>query len=131
MNGYPLDHVAIAVRSIRESAATFEPVTGCACSTLEELPSQDVNVAFMGALELIEPRSSDSGVARFIERQGPGLHHIAYRVPDIRTALTQLKTRGFQLIDEEPRPGARGHQVAFLHPETTGGVLIELVQETR
>ena len=129
MNGYPLDHVAIAVRSIHESAATFEPVTGCACSTLEELPSQGVNVAFMGALELIEPRSSDGAVARFLERRGSGIHHIAYRVPDIRAALQELKTRGFQLIDDEPRPGARGHQVAFLDPKTTDGVLIELVQE--
>ncbi len=128
MNGYPLDHVAIAVRSIQESAATFEPVTGCACSPLEELPSQGVNVAFLGALELIEPRSESSGVARFLERQGAGLHHIAYRVPDIPAALAELKTRGFQPIDEEPRAGARGHQVAFLHPKTTGGVLIELVQ---
>ena len=129
MNGYPLDHVAIAVRSIQKSAATFEPVTGCACSTIEELPAQGVNVAFLGAVELIEPRSADSGVARFIERRGPGLHHIAYRVPDIRAALEELKTRGFQPVDEEPRSGARGHQVAFLHPKTTGGVLIELVQQ--
>ena len=128
MNGYPLDHIAIAVRSIREAAATFEPVTGCACSPLEELPAQGVNVAFLGALELIEPLSADSSVARFIERKGPGLHHIAYRVPDIRTALAELKTRGFQPIDEEPRAGARGDQVAFLHPKTTGGVLIELVE---
>jgi methylmalonyl-CoA/ethylmalonyl-CoA epimerase len=130
MNGYPLDHVAIAVRSIQESAATFEPVTGCACSTPEELPSQGVNVAFMGTLELIEPRSSDGAVARFLEGRGSGLHHIAYRVPDIRAALQELKTRGFQLIDQEPRLGARGHQVAFLDPKTTDGVLIELVQES-
>lgn len=129
MNGYPLDHVAIAVRSIQESAATLEPVTGCACSTIEELPAEGVNVAFLGTVELIEPRSEDSGVARFIERRGPGLHHIAFRVPDLRAALEELKTRGFQPIDEEPRSGARGHQVAFLHPKTTGGVLIELVQQ--
>ena len=128
MNGYPLDHVAIAVRSIQQSAATFEPVTGCACSTIEELPAHGVNVAFLGAVELIEPRSAETGVARFIERRGPGLHHIAYRVPDIRAALEELKTRGFQPIDEGPRAGARGHQVAFLDPKTTGSVLIELVQ---
>jgi len=129
MNGYPLDHVGIAVRSIQESAATFEPVTGCTCSTPEELLSQGVNVAFMGSIELIEPRSGSSGIARFIKRRGPGLHHVAFRVPDIRTALQELKTLGFQVIDDEPRPGARGHQVAFLHPQTAGGVLIELVQK--
>ena len=128
MNGYPLDHVAVAVRSIQEAAATFEPVTGCACSTVEELPAHGVNVAFMGALELIEPRSPDSTVARFIDRHGPGIHHMAYRVSDIRAALTKLKTLGFQPIDEEPRSGARGHQVAFLNPKSTGGALIELVQ---
>ena len=126
---YPLDHVAIAVRSIQESAATFEPVIGCACSTIEELPSQGVNVAFLGAVELVEPRSADSAVARFIERRGPGLHHIGYRVPDIRLALADLEAKGFRPIDEEPRPGARGHRVAFLHPASTEGVLIELVEE--
>ncbi len=128
MNGYPLDHVAIAVRSIRASAALFEPVTGHSCSIIEELPAHDVNVAFLGPLELIEPRSAQSPVARFIEQRGPGLHHVAYRVIDIAVALEDLKSRGFRLIDEKPRPGARGHQVAFLHPEATGGTLIELVQ---
>ena len=129
MNGYPLDHVGIAVSSIQESAALLEPVTGHACSPVEELPDHGVNVAFIGLLELLEPRSPDSAVARFIERRGSGLHHIAYRVPDLRAALAELNTRGFQLIDREPRSGARGHQVAFLHPRGTGGVLIELVQD--
>ncbi len=128
MHSYPLDHVAIAVRSIQESAATFEPVIGCTCSTIEELPSQGVNVAFLGAVELVEPRFPDSPVARFIERRGPGLHHIAYRVPDIRRTLAELKIEGYRPIDEEPRMGARGHHVAFLHPASTGGVLIELVE---
>ena len=128
MNGYPLDHVAVAVRSIRDSAALFEPVTGHSCSTIEELPAHDVNAAFLGPLELIEPRSPESPIARFIERSGPGLHHIAYRVIDIAAALEDLRSRGFQVIDEKPRPGARGHQVAFLHPRATGGTLVELVQ---
>ena len=128
MIGLPLDHVGVAVPSIQESAATFEPITGATCSAIEELPKEGVNVAFVGSIELIEPRSSTSPVARFLTRRGPGIHHVAYRVPDLRTALQDLNTRGFQLIDEEPRLGARGHLVAFIHPKSTGGTLIELVQ---
>ncbi len=128
MNGLPLDHVGVAVPSIQESAATFEPITGATCSTIEELPEQDVNVAFVGSIELIEPRSNTSPVARFLTRRGPGIHHVAYRVSDLRATLQDLNTRGFQLIDDEPRLGARGHLVAFVHPKSTGGTLIELVQ---
>ncbi len=128
MNGFPLDHVGVAVASIQESAATFEPITGATCSSVEELPTHDVNVAFVGSIELIEPRSNGSPIARFLKRRGPGIHHIAYRVPDILAALQDLNTRGFQLIDEKPRTGARGHLVAFLHPDSTDGTLIELVQ---
>jgi methylmalonyl-CoA epimerase len=129
MNGFPLDHVGIAVPSIQESAAIFEPITGATCSPIEELPQHDVNVAFIGSIELIEPRSDSSPVARFLTRRGPGLHHVAYRVPDLRSVLQHLNTREFQLIDEAPRPGARGHTVAFIHPKSTGGTLIELVQQ--
>jgi len=128
MNGLPLDHVGVAVPSIQESAGTFEPITGATCSTIEELPEHDVNVAFVGSIELIEPRSDTSPVARFLTRRGPGIHHVAYRVSDLRATLQDLNTRGFQLIDEEPRLGARGHLVAFVHPKSTGGTLIELVQ---
>ena len=128
MNGFPLDHVGVAVASIRESAATFEPITGATCSSIEELPGHDVNVAFIGSIELIEPRSDSSPVARFLSRRGPGIHHIAYRVSDLRATLQDLNARGFLLIDEEPRPGARGHLVAFIHPKSTGGILTEMVQ---
>ena len=128
MNGLPLDHVGVAVPSIQESVATFEPITGATCSRVEELPGEDINVAFVGSIELIEPRSSDGSVARFLANRGPGVHHLAYRVSDLRATLRDLNTQGFQLIDKEPRTGARGHLVAFLHPKSTGGTLIELVQ---
>jgi len=128
MNGLPLDHIGVAVPSIQESAATYESISGATCSGIEELPEQGVNVAFIGSIELIEPRSSTGSVARFLTRRGPGIHHIAYRVSDLRSTLQDLNIRGFQLIDEEPRLGARGHLVAFVHPESTGGILIELVQ---
>ena len=130
MNGLPLDHIGVAVASIRESAATLEPIMGTTCSNIEELPGHDVNVAFVGSIELIEPRSSASPVARFLTRRGPGIHHVAYRVSDLRATLQDLNTRGFHLIDEEPRPGARGHLVAFIHPKSTSGTLIELVQHS-
>ena len=128
MNGLPLDHIGVAVPSIHESAATYESISGATSSAIQELTEQGVNVAFVGSIELIEPRSSTGSVARFLTRRGPGIHHIAYRVSDLRRTLQDLNTRGFQLIDAEPRLGARGHLVAFVHPESTGGTLIELVQ---
>lgn len=129
MDGLTVDHIAIAVPSITDAATTFELLMGQTCSPVEELPDQGVNVAFIGSLELIEPRGPNTSVARFIESRGAGLHHIAFRVPDISMALAKYRESGVRLIDEQPRPGARGHQVAFLHPGSTGGVLVELVQE--
>ncbi len=128
MSSHPIDHIAIATPSIREAAPLFELLTGHACSPVEELPEQGVRVAFIGSLELIEPLDPGSGVARFLERQGQGLHHIAFRVPDIAAELARLEAEGFRLIDREARPGAGGHRVAFLHPKSTGGVLWELVE---
>ena len=128
MNGYPLDHLGVAVSSIQESVAKLEPRTRATCSSIEERPEHDVNVAFLGSVELIEPRSSDSLIARFLERHGPGLHHVAYRVPDLPSVLHHLNARGFQLLNEKPRVGARGHLMAFVHPASTDGILIELVQ---
>ena len=128
----PLDHVAIAVPSLAAALPIFEEIQGVQATTPEAVPAQHVNVIFLGEgetrIELLEPTSDQSTVQRFLERRGAGLHHIAYRVPDIRAALARLSAAGFRLIDREPRPGARGHQVAFLHPHSTGGVLIELVE---
>ncbi|HEX7118942.1 MAG TPA: methylmalonyl-CoA epimerase [Longimicrobiales bacterium] len=133
MEQLPLDHVAIAVASIEEALPTFELVTGAEGSPRERVESQGVDVVFVGAgtgrLELLEPAAPDSPVARFLEKRGPGLHHLAYRVPDLEAALARLAAAGVQLIDERPRAGAHGRLVAFLHPRSTGGVLIELVQE--
>lgn len=128
MPSYPLDHVAIATPSIQEAASLFQLLTGARCSPVEELPAQGVRVAFVGQIELLEPLGSDGPVGRFLQRRGPGLHHVAYRVPDVSRALAAFVAEGMEPIDPEPRPGARGHLVAFLHPRTTGGVLWELVQ---
>lgn len=130
-----LDHVAIAVRSIAEMQPLFESLTGGAGSDRERVDAQGVDVVFVGAgpgrLELLEPTRPDSAIGRFLEKRGPGLHHVAYRVPDIAAALAGLAARGVELIDRVPRPGAGGHLVAFLHPRSTGGVLVELVQASR
>lgn len=128
MSGLPVDHVAVAVRSLREALPLFERLTGHSGSEVEALPDQGVNVAFVGGVELLEPSRADGPVARFLERRGPGLHHVAFRVLDLDAALGALRAAGFEPIDEAPRPGARGHRIAFLHPRSAGGVLVELVE---
>lgn len=126
--GRPVDHVAVAVHSIEESRSLYELLAGEPCSPPETLEAQGVRVAFVGSIELLEPLGPDTTVGRFVERRGPSLHHIAYRSDDLERDLARLKAEGVRLIDEVPRAGARGHKVAFLHPEATGGVLLELVQ---
>jgi methylmalonyl-CoA epimerase len=127
----PLDHVAIAVESIADAQPLFESLLGANGSPLERIEAQGVAVVFVGVgagrLELLAPLTPDSSVGRFLARRGPGLHHLAYRVPDLDATLARLAANGIELIDRTPRPGAGGHRVAFLHPRSTGGVLIELV----
>ena len=128
MFSYPLDHVAVAVASLEEAIRLFERMTGDSCSPVEVLESQGVRVAFVGSVEILEPLGPETTVGRFLEKRGPGFHHIAYRVPNLPEILADLEGDGFRLIDRHPRPGARGHQVAFIHPKSTGGLLVELVQ---
>lgn len=124
---FPLDHVAVVVPSLEEGCRFFELLAGERCSPPEVIGSQGVRVAFAGSIEILEPVDPEGTVARFLRRRGPGLHHIAYRVPDLPAVLARLREAGMDLIDREPRLGARGHQVAFLHPRSTGGILVELV----
>jgi methylmalonyl-CoA epimerase len=124
----PLDHLGVAVRSIEERRALFELLSGETCTVPETLQAQGVRVAFVGAVELLEPLGPDTTIGRFLERRGEGLHHIAYRTPDLDHELARLDAEGVRLIDRVPRQGARGHRVAFLHPSGTGGVLVELVE---
>lgn len=127
----PLDHVAIAVTSIAESRTLFESLLGAEGSAVEHIAGQHVNVTFIGKgpgrVELVEPTSPESTVAKFLTRRGPGLHHVAYHCDDLEAELARLAAAGYELIDRVPRPGAGGHRVAFLHPRSTGGVLTELV----
>jgi methylmalonyl-CoA epimerase len=132
MHERALDHVGIAVHSLDDSLPLFESITGVKGYGRETVESQGVEVVFVGEgagrLELLAPLRPDSAVARFLEKRGPGMHHLCYRVDDVAAELAAYEARGAQLIDRAPRPGAHGHQVAFLHPKSTGGVLVELLQ---
>lgn len=128
---YPLDHVGIAVRSIEEAVPLFENLTGEKASPRQSLPDHGIDVCFIGAVELLEPRDGGGAVARFLEAGGSSLHHVAFRVEDVRVELDRLAAAGFRPIDRVPRPGAHGGLVAFLHPGGTGGTLVELVERAR
>jgi methylmalonyl-CoA epimerase len=134
MTELALDHVGIAVRSLDESLPVFESITASKGYGREAVESQGVEVVFVGSgagrLELLAPTREDSAVAKFLARRGPGMHHLCYRVPDVAAALARYEAQGCELIDRAPRTGAHGHRVAFLHPRSTGGVLVELVQNS-
>lgn len=127
-----LDHVGIAVRALDDALAFYRDRLGLEIESPEDVQSQRVRAHFMpvgeSALELLEATAPESAIAKFVEKRGPGLHHIALRVDDIHAALAELKARGVRLIDEQPRPGAHHSLVAFLHPSSTHGVLVELKQ---
>ena len=132
MTGRALDHVGIAVHSLDDSLPVFESITGGKGHGRERVERQGVEVVFLGSgdgrLELLAPTRDDSAVAKFLARRGPGMHHLCYRVDDVAAELARYRAAGAQLIDETPRPGAAGHLVAFVHPKSTGGVLVELLQ---
>ena len=128
-----LDHVGIAVKELEQAVAFYRDALGLTLEAPEEVTSQRVRAHFIpagaAALELLEATSADSPIARYLERRGPGLHHITLRVDDIAAALARLKARGVRLIDEQPRPGAHSSLVAFIHPASAHGVLVELKQK--
>ena len=129
-----IEHIGIATRSIEESLGFWRDALGLEVTHTETVEEQGVNVAMLPVgeprVERLEPTGPDSPVAKFLEKRGPGIHHIAVRVADIRAALARLKAEGARLIDEEPRVGAGGCLVAFVHPSAAGGVLLELVEHT-
>jgi methylmalonyl-CoA/ethylmalonyl-CoA epimerase len=133
MTGHTLDHVGIAVHSLDESLCLFESITGHKGYGRERVDSQGVEVVFLGTgpgrLELLAPTRDDSAVARHLSKRGEGMHHLCYRVPDVAAELARHAAEGRRLVDEAPRAGAHGHRVAFLHPKSTGGVLVELLEE--
>ncbi|MEX2393099.1 MAG: methylmalonyl-CoA epimerase [Actinomycetota bacterium] len=127
-----IDHIAIAVESMDEALATFKTLYGIEADHTENIASDKVAEAMLPIgdthLQLLAATDPESTVAKFIEKRGPGLHHIAIRVDDIEATLEHLKAQGAELLDEQPRIGGGGHLVAFVHPKSSGGVLIELVQ---
>ena len=130
-----LDHIGIATNGIVEAARFWRESLGLEASEIEEVADQRVRVTMLplgeSRLELLEGTAPDSPITKFIEKRGPGIHHIAVRVNDIHQALARLKELDTRLIDNEPRTGAGGCLVAFVHPSSTGGVLLELVQHSK
>lgn len=124
-----IDHVGIAVKSLEEAKKLYEAL-GLTVTDVEEVAEQKVRVAFLpvegSEIELLETTDPEGPIGKFIEKRGEGIQHIALRVDNIEAALEELKSRGFQLIDQKPRYGAGGARIAFLHPKSTNGVLLEL-----
>lgn len=128
-----IHHIGIAVKNLEESMKFYENIFELKILYIEELKENRVKVAGLKVgdvnIELLEPLSSDSPIQTFLEKRGEGIHHIAYLVKDISKTLNSLKEKGLSLIDEKPRSGSHGTKIAFLHPKSTFGVLIELVEE--
>jgi methylmalonyl-CoA/ethylmalonyl-CoA epimerase len=127
-----INHIGIAVTSLDEALPFYQQNLGMVFMGVEEVAEQMVKVAFLqigeSKIELLEPTSAESPIARFLEKNGPGIHHIAYEVEDIEVAIKGLEMDGVRMIDRTPRSGAHGAQIAFVHPKSSGGVLTELCQ---
>ena len=128
-----IEHIGIAVKSLENSSKLFEKLFGFKSYKLEEVPSESVNTEFFllgdSKIELLEASDANSPIAKFIEKKGEGVHHIAYDVEDIRKEMARLEAEGFELLNKDPKKGADNKLVCFLHPKSTNGVLIELCQE--
>lgn len=127
-----IDHIGIAVKNLDEQVSFYSNVLGLSCSGVEEVTDQKAKVAMFpvgeARIELLQPTADDSPIAKFLEKKGEGIHHIAYLVADLEGELNRLDEQHVQLIDSEPRIGAGGHKIAFLHPRATFGVLTELCE---
>ena len=128
-----LHHIGIAVKSIEERLKLWRDVLGLRVKSIEEVAEQNVRVAILEGgtvnVELLEPLTGDSPVAKFIEKRGEGLHHLSFQVEDIDATIEDLKKKNVKMIDEVPRRGSHGTMIAFIHPSSTGSVLIEVCQE--
>jgi len=130
-----IEHIGIAVASIEESLSIYETLLGTKCYKTETVESESVKTAFLhigeSKIELLEATNPESPIAKYLEKKGPGIHHIAFDVEDIEAEITRLTTEGFQLIHSSPKGGADNKLIAFLHPKSTGHILIELCQEKK
>ena len=134
MNLSHIEHLGIAVKNLEQAIPYYEQVLGLKCYSIEEVADQKVRTAFFRVgqtkIELLEPTSDDSAIAKFIEKRGEGIHHLAIAVADgVAAALAECDSKGVQLIDKAPRRGAEGLNIAFLHPKATQGVLTELCEK--
>jgi methylmalonyl-CoA/ethylmalonyl-CoA epimerase len=133
MNISHIEHIGIAVKNLDESVKFYEDVLGLKCYNIEEVADQKVRTAFFMAgqtkIELLESTEPDGPIGKFIEKRGEGIHHIAYAVTDIQKNLEEIEGKGITLIDKQPRKGAEGLNIAFLHPKSTNGVLTELCEQ--
>jgi methylmalonyl-CoA/ethylmalonyl-CoA epimerase len=127
-----INHIAIVVPDVDEALTFWRDALGLNLSHIEEVPAQEAVIAFLTTgeteVELVEPTTDTSGMARYMAKRGPGMHHICFEVKDIEVAMARLREKGVQLINEEPTIGAGGRKVAFIHPKSTGGVLVELYE---
>ena len=125
-----VSHIGLAVRDLESAVAFYRDVLGLEPSKPAFADGARIVSVHAGAIgiELLTPDTADGPIAKFLERRGPGIHHVCYRVPDLDAALASCRKYGYQLIDEEPRVGAGGNRIAFLHPKTTAGILIELTE---
>jgi methylmalonyl-CoA/ethylmalonyl-CoA epimerase len=127
-----IDHIGVAVDDLEEAVSLYSERLGMPVQHRETVEQQGVEAVLLGVgeshVELLSPLGPETAVGRFLERNGPGMHHVAYGTDDIETALQDARAAGLALIDERPRPGIRGSRVAFVHPRSTGGVLTELVE---
>ncbi len=130
-----IEHIGIAVSNLEEAIKTYEQLLGTPCYKQEEVSSEGVKTAFFqvgeSKIELLEATNETSPIATFIAKKGQGIHHIAFDVTDIESSMAELKNQGFQLLNEQPKSGADNKLVAFLHPKSSNGVLVELCQEKR
>ena len=133
MNILGIEHIAVAVEDLDEPARVFHRLLNISDRRTEEVPDQEVITDIFdtgaGKVEFLKPTADDSPISRFLEKHGPGLHHIAFLVDDVRAWLNHLSAQGIELIDEEPRVGAAGCLIAFIHPRSTAGILVELCQK--
>ncbi len=129
-----LEHIGIAVDDLDKAVKLFTELLESEPSPIKEVPDQKIKVVFyrrkgVAALELLAPTDENSAIGKFLNKRGPGLHHLSFAVENIERKLAELKTRGYSLIDEKPRIGASGRKIAFIHPKSTSGVLIELEEK--
>ena len=134
MNLSHIEHIGIAVKNLEESIKFYEEILGLKCYQIEVVEDQKVKTAFFQIgqtkIELLESTDPEGPIGKFIEKRGEGIHHIAFATDKLASSLNDLKNKGIRLIDEEPRKGSEGLNIAFLHPKSTNGVLIELCEHT-